>query len=427
VYERDPNGRTIPAGEHQLEPAKPGDDIVLTIDRALQYQTEQALAKQVTAMGAHGGIAIVSDPQTGEILAIANMVQPTDGGPPVESSNNQALTTVFEPGSAAKVVTMAGALEEGLTTPDSVLVVPDHLQVSDHLFHDHDPHPVEQMTPTDIMSTSSNIGTIMLGEQLGPARLDEYLRKFGFGTKTDLSFPNESAGLMLPLDRWSGTSIGSIPIGQGVAVTAMQMLFAYNTIANGGVYVAPKLVASTVDADGQRHETAASEHHRVVSAQTAHWVRDMMTEVVRTGTGKEAAIDGYTVAGKTGTARKPLATGGYEDGAGNYHYVSTFAGFVPAEDPRLSVIVVLDEPTASIYASATSAPVFAEIAKYGLRQLRIPPPAVAAGLSVPAAMVTEKDYAVGGANTNGVTTTTTAPTTTTTGKASTTSTTAGSG
>jgi cell division protein FtsI (penicillin-binding protein 3) len=413
VYERDPSGRTIPAGEHQLEPATPGDDIVLTIDKALQYETEQALGHQITVMGAHGGIAIVSDPRTGEILSVANMVVPEGGGPAVESSNNQSLTTVFEPGSAAKVVTMAAALEEGVATPQSVLTVPDQLQVSDHLFHDHDPHAVERLSPTDIMTTSSNIGTILLGEQLGKERLDEYLRKFGFGARTDLGFPNESAGLMLPLDKWSGTSIGSIPIGQGVAVTAMQMLFAYNVIANGGVYVAPKMVAATVDSRGRSHPSAASEHHRVISEQTAHWVRDMMTEVVRAGTGKQATIAGYTVAGKTGTARKPLATGGYQDGAGNYHYVATFAGFVPAEDPQLSVIVVLDEPTATIFASAASAPVFAEIAKYGLRQQRIPPPARPLVLSVPGATVSERDAPVGGANHGPVTQPQTAATPTT--------------
>jgi cell division protein FtsI (penicillin-binding protein 3) len=240
------------------------------------------------------------------------------------------------------------------------------------------------MTVTDILANSSNIGTIMLGQKLGGERVDAYQRKFGFGQRTDLNFPNESAGLMLPLKSWSGTSIGTIPIGQGVAVTAVQMLEAFNVIANGGVYVEPKLVQATVSKDGTRHDTPAAASHRVVSARTAAQVRDMMEQVVIAGTGKQAAIDGYTVAGKTGTARKPQPNGGYQDGAGNYHYVTTFAGFVPAEDPQLSAIVVLDEPTATIFASGASAPVFSRISAYALRRFHIPPPGYSLAPTVPA-------------------------------------------
>jgi cell division protein FtsI (penicillin-binding protein 3) len=377
VIERDLRGRTIPAGEHQLQPAERGDDLVLTIDRAMQYETERALGAQIAAMGAKGGIAIVSDPRTGELLAIANLETPADGGPPRASGNNMALTTVFEPGSANKVITLSAALEEDIAAPSSTLVVPDHLQVSDHRFTDHDPHPTREMTVSEILTSSSNIGTIELAQALGAERIDEYMRRFGFGEKTALDFPNESPGLLLPLDSWSGTSIGSIPIGQGISVTALQMLEAYNVIANGGMYVAPKLVKATVDHDGVQHATPASEEHRVVSEQTAAQMAVMMADVVRHGTGHLAAIPGYTVGGKTGTARKPLPTGGYLDPAGHYHYVATFAGFVPVEAPQLSVIVVLDEPSASIYASEVSAPVFAQIAQYALRQFRIPPPAQA--------------------------------------------------
>ena len=251
-------------------------------------------------------------------------------------------------------------------------------------FTDHDPHPTETMSLTDILANSSNIGTIMLGQKLGAERIDQYQRMFGFGTKTALDFPNESAGLMLPLKKWSGTSIGTIPIGQGVAVTALQMLQAYNVIANGGVYVDPKLVLATVGKDGTRHPTAPSASRRVVSTKTAAEVRDMMEQVVIAGTGTEAAIDGYTVAGKTGTARKPQPNGGYQDAAGNYHYVATFAGFVPAEDPQLSAIVVLDEPTATIFASGASAPVFSRIASYALRRFHIPPPGITLAPTVPA-------------------------------------------
>jgi cell division protein FtsI (penicillin-binding protein 3) len=384
VLEQDPSGRTIAEGEHRLTPAQPGDDLVLTIDTAMQYETERALSDQIVKMGAKGGIAIVTDPRTGEVLAMATLERPDDKSAPVPSANNKALTTVFEPGSASKVITMAAALEEGVVAPDATLTVPDHMKVADATFTDHDPHPTETMNLTDILANSSNIGTIMLGQKLGPERIDEYQRKFGYGQITGLDFPNESAGLMLPLKSWSGSSLGTIPIGQGVAVTAMQMIEAYNVIAEGGEYVAPKLVLATVGKDGTRHPTPPAERHRVVSVQTAAEVRDMMEQVVISGTGTEASIDGYTVAGKTGTARKPQPNGGYTDGAGNYHYVATFAGFVPAEDPQLSAIVVLDEPTATIFASGASAPVFSQIAAYGLRRFEIPPPGVALAPTVPA-------------------------------------------
>jgi cell division protein FtsI (penicillin-binding protein 3) len=390
VLERDPNGRTIPGSRHELASARAGDDLVLTIDRGMQFAAEQALAAQVDRMGGLGGTVIVSDPRTGEILAMANVAVPEGGGPAAPTSNNLAVTAVFEPGSVNKVITLAGALEEGIVSPTSVLTVPDHLQVADHEFRDHDPHPTAQWTPTDILATSSNIGTIMLGQELGPARVDEYLRRFGFGEPTALGFPNESSGIMRDVDDWSGTSIGSIPIGQGIAVTALQMLSAYNVIANDGVYVEPRLVLGTVDADGERHDSPPSATQQVVSETTARSVRDMMVAVVDAGTGRQAAIDGYSVAGKTGTARKPQANGTYQDAAGNYHYVTTFAGFVPADDPQLSIIVVIDEPSASTYASAVSAPVFAELARYGLRQYRIPPPAHPYVSSVPAPTAAEE-------------------------------------
>ena len=384
VLEQDPSGRTIAEGEHHLTPAQPGDDLVLTLDTAMQFEVERALSDQIVKMGAKGGMAIVSNPKTGEILAMATMDRPDDKSAPVASTNNKALTAAFEPGSASKVITMASALEEGVVQPETTMVVPDHLKVADGMFSDHDPHPTETMSLTDILANSSNIGTIMLGQKLGAEKIDEYQRMFGFGSQTALNFPNESTGLMLKLKDWSGTSIGTIPIGQGVAVTALQMLQAYNVIANAGVYVDPKLVLATVGKDGTRHPTAPSSSRRVVSTQTAAEVRDMMEQVVIAGTGTEAAIDGYTVAGKTGTARKPQPGGGYQDAAGNYHYEATFAGFVPAEDPQLSAIVVLDEPTATIFASGASAPVFSRIASYALRRFHIPPPGITLAPTVPA-------------------------------------------
>jgi cell division protein FtsI (penicillin-binding protein 3) len=375
IIEKDPEGRTIPSGERQLEPAQRGDDLVLTIDRAMQYETERALAAQILAKGAKAGTAIVSRPDTGEILALANLGVDPETGAVIALGNNRAVTASFEPGSVNKVITVAAALEEGLVSPSTELVVPDELQVGDHLFTDHDPHPTEAYSVTRILTESSNIGTIKLAQQLGKDRFDSYLRRFGFGTKTSLTFPGEASGILLPLDEYNATSLGAIPIGQGIAVTAMQMLTAYNTIANDGVFVPPSLVLETVDADGARHPVPGGEPHRVISESTATQMRDMLANVVREGTGTRGGITGYTVAGKTGTARKPI-NGGYEDEAGNYHYVSTFAGFVPAERPELSIIVVIDEPTGDIFGGSVAAPVFADLAQYGLRLFRIPPPIV---------------------------------------------------
>jgi cell division protein FtsI (penicillin-binding protein 3) len=318
----------------------------------------------------------VSRPATGEILALANFTTDPATGEVVATGNNLAATAVYEPGSVNKVITVAAALEEGLVTPATQLVVPDRLQVSDHLFSDHDPHPTEPYSVTRILTESSNIGTIEIAQQLGKERVDEYLRRFGFGTKTALDFPNEAAGILKRAEDYNGTSIGSIPIGQGIAVTAIQMLQAYNVLANGGVYVPPRLVMETIDSDGGRHPVPSGASRRVVSEATSQQMREMLVNVVAEGTGTRGGIRGYTVAGKTGTARKPQPQGGYEDAAGNYHYVANFVGFVPAEKPELSIIVVIDEPAGDIYGGTVAAPVFADLAQYGLRLFRIPPPLV---------------------------------------------------
>jgi cell division protein FtsI (penicillin-binding protein 3) len=376
VIEKSPNGRTIPGGEQELEPSERGDDLVLTIDRSMQYEAERALSAQIAAKGAKGGVAIVSRPDTGEILAMANLTKDEETGEIGPVRNNMALTTVYEPGSVNKVITVAAAIEEGLVTPSTEIVVPDSLQVSDHLFTDHDPHPTEPWSVTRILTESSNVGTIKLAQMLGKDRLDEYLRRFGLGAPTGLGFPNETPGIMRELADFSGTSMGSIPIGQGISVTAMQMGQVYNVLANDGVYVPPKLVLETVDVDGTGHAFDAGKPRRVVSESTAAQLRAMLANVVAEGTGTRGGIQGYTVAGKTGTARKPLPGGGYQDAQG-YHYIATFAGFVPAERPELSIIVVIDEPTGDIFGGTVAAPVFADLAQYGLRLLRIPPPLVA--------------------------------------------------
>ncbi|MBW3573800.1 MAG: penicillin-binding protein 2 [Actinobacteria bacterium] len=370
LVEKGTDGRTIVEGEQRLEPATRGDDLVLTIDRSLQYHAEQALSAQVAATGADGGTAVVMQPRTGEILAMASVGSSSGGRAPRPTGDNVALTSVFEPGSTNKVITIAGVLEEGVADPHDRLAVADSLQVGPKRFSDSEPHPTEVMSVTEVLARSSNVGTITLAQRLGGDTLDGYLRRFGFGRTTGLGFPGESAGLVPDFDDWASTSIGSIAIGQGVAVNAVQMLGALNTVATGGLHVAPRLVRSFVDASGTERPAEAAPGERVVSEETATAMKQMLTEAVVDGTGGKAQVEGYPVAGKTGTARKPSTEiRGYEQGA----YMGVFAGFVPVDDPELSIIVVLDEPH-PYYGGVVAAPVFADIAGYALRQMRVPPP-----------------------------------------------------
>jgi len=371
VVEQDPQGRRIPQGYSRLEPATRGNDLILSLDQSLQYELERALVDAVGAATAKGGLAIVEDTRTGGILAMANVTGDGAGAarPSGVNEHNRAVTDVYEPGSTNKVITMAGALEDGLVTPDTKFTVPDKLPMANAVFEDHEPHPPISWSVTDILVNSSNVGTIMVGQKLGKNRLDHYLRAFGFGAKTGVGFPGEPAGLLLDPDHWYVTSMGTVPIGNGLAVSALQMLQVYVTVANGGLYRPPRLVEATIDADGDRRPVDVAEPRRVVSAETAGKLSSMLTQVVQSGTGTNAAVPGYLAAGKTGTARKPL------DGARGYsgNYVASFVGFVPAQDPRLAAVVVLDEPT-PIYGGQVSAPVFARIMQYALRLERIPPP-----------------------------------------------------
>jgi cell division protein FtsI (penicillin-binding protein 3) len=381
VVERDPQGSQIPGGVREYQPSTRGDDLVLTIDQSLQFETERALAAEIVTAHAKGGMALVMESHTGEVLAMANLVKGADGERPRPASSNEALTTVFEPGSVNKLITISGAMESGVIQPTDKLMVPATIKVGHDTFSEHDPHPTQQWSITDIVANSSNVGSIMIGGKLGKTRLDHYLRAYGFGTKTAIGFPGESAGLLLDPAHYDNNSMGTVPIGQGLAVTAMQLLAAYNTVANNGEYVAPKLVRATVDPSGQRRPTPPSVRRRVISEKTSDEMTAMLNEVVRVGTAKAAAIDGYTVAGKTGTARKTLeGTRGYKAGA----YFSSFAGFVPSQKPAFTALVVLDEPT-PIYGGLVAAPVFAQIARYALREFRIPPPPPAAATAAPAA------------------------------------------
>ena len=374
TFERSRSGGTIASGKQEVTPARPGSDLVLTLDQSLQFETEKVLTEAVTKAESKGGMAIISRPGTGEILAMANVARDETGSVGV-TTENRAVTMAFDPGSVNKVITVAGAIDDEVVAPTDEIFVPYALKVADHTFKDDHGHPDENMSITDILADSSNVGTIKLAQALGPERVDGHLRSFGFGRPTGLDLPGETNGLMLPVDEWSGTSIGSIPIGQGISVSAMQMLAAYNVIANNGRYVAPRLVDATIGTDGVRHEMQRSDRHDVVAPETARAVRDMLTQVVERGTGKKAAVPGYSVAGKTGTARKIRPDGSGYGKAGEYKYVSTFAGFVPAERPELSIIIVIDEPGANVsfYASDIAAPAFSQLARVALRDLQIPP------------------------------------------------------
>ena len=376
TVERGRDGRTIPVGERELIPAQPGSNLVLTLDRSLQYEAERILSTQVAKVGARGGVALVTRPATGEVLAMANVTRVDETGEVEVDINNAAVTTSYEPGSVMKMITVSGAVEEGLVDWSTTVEVADSLRLGDYQFSEHTPHGTVNWAIPEILSSSSNVGTIRVAQMLGEDGLYQYLRSFGLGDVTTVGFPNEQAGFIDDPSDWSGSSIGSISIGQGIAVTPLQMAMAFNVIANGGVYVPPRLVAATVNPSGERHELPTGEPRQVVSRDTADMMNMMLRGVVAVGTGQKAAVNGYTVAGKTGTAAKPQPTGSYLDAAGNMQYRATFIGFAPAEDPALSILVMIDEPSnGDIYGGSLAAPVFSELARVALRILDVPPPA----------------------------------------------------
>lgn len=369
VAEEDPSGREIPATQRRDEPARRGGDLVLTLDQSLQWELERDLTTQVQDVKAKGGMAIVADVRTGEVLAMATVdgaTATTPARPAPPSELNRPLTTIYEPGSTNKVITITGALDKGVIRPDQTFLVPPSITIGDVAYKDAEVHGVEQMAVSDIMRESSNVGTIEIASKLGKYSLDHYLRAFGFGTKTPIGFPGESGGIVVDPEDYTATSMGSIPIGYEVSVTAMQMLEVFMTVANGGRSVPPRLVSATIDADGTRHALPTPTSRQVVSPQAAAAVIPMLQAVVTGGTGAKAAVPGYSVAGKTGTARKPPY-----DQVGRY--MASFAGFAPAEAPRLAAIVVMDEPGTSYYGGDVAAPVFSRIMQYALRLERVPP------------------------------------------------------
>ena len=367
--ERSPGGVALPGGTTQLSPSAPGTSIELTLDEPLQYVAEQALGTEITTSHAESGSVIVMNSHTGDILAMANMVVDPATKQAMEAPQNLALTQVYEPGSVFKVVPFSAALQDGIITPAQVFTVPNSLNIGNWVFHDAESHATEQLSATQILAQSSNIGTIEIAQRLGKSRLAKQIQTLGFGQPTGLNYPAESAGLVKSNPKvWTGSDIGSTPIGQDDAVTAQQVLDMVNTVATGGVYVPPRLVQATIADNGTLTRTKSHATHRALSTTVSSELTTMMEQVVQDGTAVAAGVPGYTVAGKTGTAQIPDPVhGGYIPGA----YMATFAGFAPAENPALSTIVVLNRPQ-PIYGGTVAAPVFSEVMQYALHRYDIP-------------------------------------------------------
>jgi cell division protein FtsI (penicillin-binding protein 3) len=360
-------GLPIATGVDTVVAPTPGVNLVTTIDRQMQFQVQSALDDAVRRNGAKGGTVVVMDPLTGDVYAMASSptFDPNEfGAVDPELWRNRALTDAFEPGSVNKIITAAAALETGSVGLDERFRVPYRLKVGPFTIEDSHVHPVESMTIGDIIAESSNIGATMVADQVGSAELKNYLERFGYGKTTGTGFPGESAGTMP--SAWDDVIRATVSYGQGVAVTPMQMAGVYATIANGGTWVEPRLVRGTVGAGGGFHAARPAETREVVTPTTADLLTRMLAYVVQDGTGAQAAIPGYQVAGKTGTSRKLNAYGNYED-----RYMASFVGFLPAGRPRLVIAVSIDEPD-TVYGGVAAAPLFQQIAEYAIQRLAIP-------------------------------------------------------
>jgi cell division protein FtsI/penicillin-binding protein 2 len=363
---RDPIG-------HELEvvnskDAENGQDVYLTIDNTLQRQVERILQETRRKWNAVATTAVILDPRTGGILAMA--VEPGfDANKfskvPRDRQRNRAVTDTYEPGSTFKVVTVTGALETGMVTPSTKYTLAPTIDVADRTIHDAEPRGTQTMTVSQIISHSSNVGVVTLALGLGRQTLADWIDRFGFGHVTGVEYPGETPGIVVPPEQWSGSTIGNVPIGHGIAVTPLQMASAYAAIANDGVEVSPHLVERVVGGS-----VAQPKRRRVLAAKTAEQVTRMLRGVVDEGSGIEAHVPGYKVAGKTGTAAKPdPVNGGYSES----RYVASFVGFAPIKNPRFVALVTVDEPRGTIWGGTAAAPAFREIAEFALQYFQVPP------------------------------------------------------
>jgi cell division protein FtsI (penicillin-binding protein 3) len=379
------SGVNLPASHSTvITPAKPGVGLELTLDSSLQYVTERDLAQQLKAEDGLTGLAVVMDVKTGQILADASLVNTkTTAGAlgPVpawgksvgysgieQTINNLPFSQAYEPGSVFKVVTFSAALQAGLITPSTVFAVPNSVVVGGRYFHDAENHGLEHLTATEVLAQSSNIGTYEIGTRVGEAGILAQVERLGFGQTTDINFPDETSGLLVNAADWYASDQVALPIGQVDAVPAIQVLDAYNAIANGGVFVEPKLVRGYVYPDGTMKATPPSATHVVLSKPVDATMVKMLEQVVLDGTGTDAIIPGYSVAGKTGTATIPMP--GQDKLTDNYN--ASFVGFAPANNPILSMIVVIERPLNDIYGGSVSAPVFQQVMSYALHHYGIP-------------------------------------------------------
>ncbi len=347
--------------------AKPGKDIQLTIDAELQAKVEDVLARVGQAWRPKGATALVMDPRSGKVLALANWprVDANDlGGAPAYAGQNRAVGFNYEPGSTFKAFTVAGALEDDVVNPREYFHLPPSITVADREINEAEPRGTVDLTTAQILSTSSNVGTVRIGQRLGAARFDHWVRAFGFGRPTGIELAGEETGQVLKLDRYSGSSMGNLPIGQGESVTPMQLATAYAAIANGGVMRTPRLIERVAG-----KPTPQPRGRRVISTATAATVRSMLKGVVAVGgTGAAAAIPGYSLAGKTGTANKvDPATATYS----KTRFIASFVGFAPVKSPKVLVTVMVDEPKGEIFGSEVAAPAFQEIMRFALPYLGI--------------------------------------------------------
>jgi cell division protein FtsI (penicillin-binding protein 3) len=370
TYEQSQDGRIIPTGEQQTTPAVPGRDVRLTIDNDLQWFAQNAIALKVDETLALSGTVVVMDVRTGALTAVATYptFDPTNISAASGNINNKAFGEAFEPGSIAKVMTAAAALQEGVATPSTPVVVPNRLSRAGQSFRDSHDHGVEKLTFAGVIAQSSNIGTMMVGEKVPPATLEKYFRSFGVGQMSGVGFPGETAGIFARSKDWSGSQRYTVMYGQGLAVNAIQAAGVFQTIANGGLRVPPTLVASTEKADGTFASTPPTKAVRVITKPVAKTLSQMLEFVVGDGgTAQMAEIPGYRVAGKTGTADRVGANGRYSG------KTASFIGFAPADKPEFVVAVILQNPIRGYFGGSTAGPVFKDVMTYALQEFKIPP------------------------------------------------------
>lgn len=385
IKEVDNRGRSIAGQMTTAATPIPGDDLVLTIDKTIQYHTDTALLDRVGQLGAKGGTVIVMDSITGDIYSMSN-VRRNEQGAAVLASGNFAAVEAYEPGSVAKVFSVSAAMNEGKVNQHTVLSVPGITVIDGFPIRDAWPHPTMDMSVRTIMSESSNIGTMLAAQTIPSEKLHEYLTAFGFGQKSGLNYPGESRGILRDAKKWRGTEKFTVAYGYGLATTALQIVAGVNTVANGGNYVAPRLVRATIDKSGKKVEAKPSQSRQVITKETASEMTSMLREAVCTGTAELAQVKGMQVAGKTGTGYKAQDNGTYATDVGARKYFASFVGYFPAEAPRITVFVSIDEPNASSrdrFGGTAAAPVFARLVPSIMREIGIEPTGTGTGCKRP--------------------------------------------